>query len=78
MMFDSLSAFIDMGGYGLYVWSAYIITLVVFTYNIVRPLLMRRELIRMQKRNLLQALYEEQPQALYKEQPQAHDKGAAS
>ena len=54
MIFDSFSAFIEMGGYGLYVWSAYAITLVVFAYNIVRPLLMRRELIRVQKRILQQ------------------------
>ena len=54
MIFDSLSAFIEMGGYGLYVWSAYAITLVVFAYNIVRPLLMRRELIRVQRRVLEQ------------------------
>ena len=54
MIFDSLSAFIEMGGYGLYVWSAYAITLVVFAYNIVRPLLMRRELIRVQRKILAQ------------------------
>lgn len=66
MIFDSFSAFIDMGGHGLYVWSAYTITLVVFTYNIVRPLLMRRELIKVQKRILLQAHIEEQAQALDK------------
>ena len=34
MIFDSLLAFIVMDGYGLYVWSAYGITLAVFAYNI--------------------------------------------
>ena len=50
MNFDSFSAFIEMGGYGLYVWSAYAITLVVFVYNITRPILMRKQAIREQKR----------------------------
>jgi len=54
MIFDSLLAFIEMGGYGLYVWSAYATTLVVFAYNIVRPLLMRKEVIRVQKKMLIQ------------------------
>jgi heme exporter protein D len=51
MNFDSFSAFIEMGGYGLYVWSAYAITLVVFVYNITRPILMRKQVIREQKRH---------------------------
>lgn len=55
MIFDSFSAFIEMDGYGLYVWSAYVITLVVFAYNIARPLLMRKNLIAMQKRSQQQA-----------------------
>jgi heme exporter protein D len=50
MNFDSFSAFIEMGGYGLYVWSAYSITLVVIVYNISRPILMRKQVIREQKR----------------------------
>lgn len=50
MSFESFSAFIEMGGYGLYVWSAYLITLVVFVYNITRPLTMRKQVIREQKR----------------------------
>ena len=51
MNFDNFSAFIEMGGYGLYVWSAYSITLVVFLYNITRPILMRKQVIREQKRH---------------------------
>lgn len=54
MIFDSFAAFIEMGGYGPYVWSSYAITLVVFAYNIVRPVLMRRELISVQKQIRLQ------------------------
>ena len=54
MIFDSLSALMSMDGYGTYVWSAYAITLVVFTYNILRPVLMRKEVIKVQKRLQLQ------------------------
>ena len=54
MSFDSLSAFIDMGGHGFYVWSAYAITVIVLGYNIVRPILMRKNIIRSQKQLLLQ------------------------
>ncbi len=50
MSFESFSAFIEMGGYGLYIWSAYLTTLVVFVYNITRPMLMRKQVIREQKR----------------------------
>ena len=66
MIFDSLSAFIEMGGYGLYVWSAYGITLIVFVYNILRPIQMRKVLFTSQKR------------ILQREQPQALDEGATS
>ncbi len=52
MNFDSFSSFIEMGGYGLYVWSAYAITLIVCVYNITRPILMRKQVIREQKRSL--------------------------
>tara|TARA_B100001964_G_scaffold245459_1_gene332540 strand:+ start:3933 stop:4142 length:210 start_codon:yes stop_codon:yes gene_type:complete len=54
MIFDSFSALMNMDGYGTYVWSAYAITLVVFTYNILRPVLMRKEVIKVQKRLQLQ------------------------
>ncbi len=56
MKFDSLQAFIEMGGYGLYVWSAYGITLVVFAYSIIRPILMKRAVIKEQKRLLASKL----------------------
>ena len=38
MMFESLSAFMDMGGHGAFVWSAYGIALIVFGYNVVAPI----------------------------------------
>jgi heme exporter protein D len=49
MNFNSFDEFLSMGGYGLYVWSAYGIALVVFAYNIIRPILMRRQVIKEQK-----------------------------
>lgn len=49
MNFNSFDEFLAMGGYGLYVWSAYGITLVVFAYNIIRPILMRRRELKQQK-----------------------------
>ena len=33
----TLSEFIDMGGYGAYVWSSYGITLLVLIINIILP-----------------------------------------
>lgn len=60
MNFDSFSSFIEMGGYGLYVWSAYAITLTVFVYNITRPILMRKQVIREHKRSLQHLLSEKE------------------
>jgi heme exporter protein D len=54
MSFDSFSAFVDMGGHGLYVWSAYAITLAVLGYNILKPMLMRKNIIRGQRQRLKQ------------------------
>ena len=46
MYFDSVSSLIDMGGHGLYVWSAYGIGLLVILYNIGVPLLRQQQAIR--------------------------------
>ncbi|MDH5189929.1 MAG: heme exporter protein CcmD [Gammaproteobacteria bacterium] len=45
----TFAEFIDMGGYGSYVWSSYGIALVVLVANVVIPLLSARK----QKRELL-------------------------
>jgi heme exporter protein D len=47
MSFHSFSAFIDMGGHGEFVWSAYGIALVIIVFNFVRPIMLK-------KRNLAQ------------------------
>ena len=49
MSFNSLSDFLAMGGHGLYVWSAYGVTLVVFAFNAVKPLFMNKRFLREQK-----------------------------
>lgn len=49
MSFNSLSDFLAMGGHGLYVWSAYGVTLVVFAFNAIKPVLMNRRFLQEQK-----------------------------
>lgn len=52
MQFESLNAFIEMGGHGLYVWLCYGCTAVVIAYNLCSPRLMQREV----KKTLLRRL----------------------
>jgi heme exporter protein D len=52
MFFDSFSAFIEMGGHGLYVWMAYSIALAVVLYNLISPILRKNQFIAEQKRRL--------------------------
>ena len=42
MSFHSFSAFIDMGGHGQFVWSAYGIALVIIVFNFVRPVMLKK------------------------------------
>lgn len=46
MYFDSWTAFIQMGGHGVYVWGAYALAGLVVIYNLVAPVLARRRVIR--------------------------------
>lgn len=52
---NSLAEFLAMGGYAVYVWPAYGISLVVLLLNVVVPIVQRRQLLRelalKQKRN---------------------------
>ena len=43
MKFDSLDAFLAMGGHGPFVWSAYAIAAVVVVYNLVWPIVVQRK-----------------------------------
>lgn len=47
----SMSEFIDMGGYGAYVWSSYGICCILLIINTIQPILRERKTIRdLQKR----------------------------
>jgi heme exporter protein D len=52
MSFNTFSEFMQMGGHGFYVWTAYGITLVVLSYNIINPMVMNRRFVKSQKQNL--------------------------
>lgn len=52
MNFNSFSEFVAMGGHGLFVWSAYAITLVVLLFNLILPLVGRRRFFKVQKQLL--------------------------
>ena len=41
----SFSEFLDMGGYGFYVWSSYGLTLIVLAINVLGPLQLHRKLL---------------------------------
>jgi len=54
--FESINDFIQMGGHGYYVWSAYLISLSVLIWLIVSPLQRKRkfmrEMVRQQQREM--------------------------
>ena len=41
-----MSEFLRMGGYGLYVWTAYGAALIVLALNLAAPMVRRRRLVR--------------------------------
>ena len=55
--FESINDFIQMGGHGYYVWSAYLISLSVLIWLVVSPLKRKRkfiqEMIRQQRREMV-------------------------
>lgn len=48
----ALTEWLAMGGHGPYVWSAYLITLVVLALNIVQPALAKRNLLKTAARRI--------------------------
>ena len=52
MFFDSFSDFIAMGGHGLYVWLAYGIALVVVSFNVLSPILLKQKFMADYQRRL--------------------------
>lgn len=55
MKFDSLAAFLYMGGHGLYIWAAYALTLMVVVLSLWWPRVVRRRFVALEKRALLRA-----------------------
>jgi heme exporter protein D len=52
MNFASFSEFLAMGNHGLYVWTAYGISLAVLALNVALPLLARRRYLQEEARRL--------------------------
>ncbi|CDZ92912.1 MULTISPECIES: heme exporter protein CcmD [Pseudomonadaceae] len=52
MNFSSFSEFIAMGNHGLYVWTAYGISLAVLLLNVALPMLARRRYLQEEARRL--------------------------
>ena len=52
MQFDSFAEFLTMGGHGLYVWLTYGISAVIIIFNIVQPVIRRRNLIKQHAQRL--------------------------
>lgn len=64
VQFDSFADFLNMGGYGFYVWFAYLFTLFVFAVNLVLPLRERKNLLKLLKARMQrEAAQSGQPEA---------------
>jgi heme exporter protein D len=50
--FDSLDAFITMGGHGPYVWTCYLVVYIIIIYLTVNPLLAKKAFLKQQKKLL--------------------------
>lgn len=59
MSFNSVSEFVNMGGHGFFVWTAYGIALIVLVYNIINPMVIHSRFVKMQKQNLRRELARE-------------------
>ena len=44
--FENMTSFFAMGGHGVYVWSAYGVSLLLLSYLVIRPLLRRAEILK--------------------------------
>ena len=62
MRFESFAEFISMDGQGLYIWMAYIITLVVVLVNLWWPGRVRDNFIRAEKRREERRIEQQQTQ----------------
>ena len=46
MVFESISEFLAMGGHCYFVWSAYLITLIVLVINIIMPIISKKKFLK--------------------------------
>ncbi|MGV0033502.1 MAG: heme exporter protein CcmD [Candidatus Azotimanducaceae bacterium WSBS_2022_MAG_OTU7] len=56
MKFDSLSAFLQMDGHGVYIWAAYGLTLIILAANVWFPWITRRSIIQAEKSAILKSM----------------------
>ena len=52
LQFSSISDFFAMGGYGLYVWSAYACFALMIAFNLLQPRFTRKKFIKQQQARL--------------------------
>jgi len=69
--FDSFSEFLAMGGYAIYVWSAYAFFLIILIFNIWQPMLARKRYLKQQLRR--EAVQQERAQARQKPEGVTND-----
>lgn len=50
--FESLDAFLTMGGHGAFVWASYILVYVIIIYLTLSPLLSKKAFLKQQKKLL--------------------------
>ncbi len=50
--FESLDAFLTMGGHGLYVWACYILVYIIIIYLTLSPLFAKKAFLKQQKKLL--------------------------
>ncbi len=48
--FDSLDAFIHMGGHGVYVWTCYALVYAILIFLTVSPLIQKKNFLKQQKK----------------------------
>ena len=51
-MSNSMHDFLAMGGYGLYIWISYALTLLVLVVNLLTPILRKKEIMRSIQRSI--------------------------
>lgn len=62
--FASFSDFLSMGGYAVYVWSAYAFFIIVLAFNILQPMMTRKKYFKQQLKR--EQVLQERAQAQHK------------